>query len=222
MAEIKRACLYLGIRFLAITQPFLGQSGWKFLWDSFFIIFEPLFTGKWEWPPRAFLMAWGLPPDPTKKLAHWVEFLGVLLSRNLQAWTPLKKSLNDTKFIGKIDFWATILQINCISVWVGTSIFKGIDFSMNLVLIFWSTFFNLMFEKNWQKQEGNNKRFEKVSPPFSTRSQGRRAILTTAVLTSSSTWRTTRAKNAPNFRKMRHFLCENVIQITMLTMCSLF
>ena len=27
-----RACPYLGIRFLAITQPFFNQLGWNFLW----------------------------------------------------------------------------------------------------------------------------------------------------------------------------------------------
>ena len=32
MAQIRRACPYLGIRVSAITQPFLGQLGWKLLW----------------------------------------------------------------------------------------------------------------------------------------------------------------------------------------------
>ena len=33
MAQIRRVCPHLGIRFLAIAQPFLGQLGRKFLWE---------------------------------------------------------------------------------------------------------------------------------------------------------------------------------------------
>ena len=81
MARKWHACPYLGIRFLVITQPFLGQLGWKLVWElrrllfidwwwNFLVMmlifsfwfFGPLFyfAGKWAWPPSAPLVIWGL------------------------------------------------------------------------------------------------------------------------------------------------------------------
>ena len=69
MAKKWRTCPYFGIRFSAITQPFLGQFDWKFWlelmrllsidkwWEiqvimlTFqFSFFGPLLAGKWAWP----------------------------------------------------------------------------------------------------------------------------------------------------------------------------
>ena len=96
MAKKWCTCPYLSIPFLAISRPFLGQSGWHFngssgnhhlsigdekirLW-CLFSIFD--FLGhfcRWEngHEHHASTRApdGSGPPNPTKKLAHWVDFL---------------------------------------------------------------------------------------------------------------------------------------------------
>ena len=109
-----RGGLYLGIRFLAITQPFLGQLGWNF-WlklsrDHYlsigdekpklrclFFILDFLGHIWWEIANRRGHHGTTRTPNDLglQKLAHWVDLLGQLLSQdyvflNFQRWTPLK------------------------------------------------------------------------------------------------------------------------------------
>ena len=102
------ACPHLGIHFLAITQPFLGQSNWFFcgllsisryllyigkdkfnLWDLFsyfdYLGHFPSLDGKMgTGPPR------GLGPQyPTNNLGHWARLFTISKPEPL---TPLRLS----------------------------------------------------------------------------------------------------------------------------------
>ena len=118
VAQIRRSYPYLGISFLAITKPFwanwtknfygnlgdyylsIGDDTSK-LW-CLFLIFGLLasFSGKMGLATTHAPNGLG-PPDPTKKLAHRVEFLGQLLSRNhfFEIFRPeVPSPLNENKW----------------------------------------------------------------------------------------------------------------------------
>ena len=91
MAKKWRACLFLGIRFLAVTQLYFGQLDTiNYLlvvrnpsYDGYFslLIFWATFGGKIGEATTCVLKGLGL-PNPTKKVTHWVDLLSQPLSGN--------------------------------------------------------------------------------------------------------------------------------------------